>query len=379
MGTHWWKGSELGVAAVTLGLVSCGGNYAVGSDETGGQGGSSTGARSGVGSGGDASGGRGGAAAGGVAGTGAGGGSAATGGAQGCNLSDEPLPAFAPAAPEVVWDRLSSFFYGAYREPFEPLPEATTKAWVVGRVRAILERQWAEDQRAPDGLEQFMQDWAFEGDAESARLWATAFARPAGNFADLFATVDDRASFLSDRAFLVARPTPSRRGNWMAQNLACNGVQAPPPELEADPVTVPPNMTRREALEAETSDDVCAGCHRMMDPLGFSLENYDELGNYRATENGLPIDTSGGYSFETFSAYFTGIENLSNTLILACDSQNCFGRGLLQYALDRARPGGAASFEPSESAYVFREFTGHNLALGPLLEAIATTPAFLRE
>jgi hypothetical protein len=250
---------------------------------------------------------------------------------------------------------------------------------VRGRVREILERQWAEDQRAPDGLEEFMQDWAFGGDADSARLWATAFARPDGNFSDLLGMGDGRTSFLSDRAFVVARTTPSRRGNWIAQNLACNGVALPPPEFQFGPVTVPPNMTRRQALEAETSDAVCAGCHRNMDPLGFSLENYDELGNYRTTENGLPIDSSGGYGFETFSAYFDDVESLATTLFYACDSQHCFGRGVLQYALARARPGDVNAFEASESAYVFREFTNNCLALGPLLEAIATTPAFLRE
>jgi hypothetical protein len=376
------------VVAVTLGLtVGCGGNYGVGSGEGGessggsnasGQGGNGTG-----GTNGGKNGGKGGLTSGGVAGdsnggasagTGAGGGSAATGGAQGCRLSTDPLPEYTPASPAVVWGRLSLFFYGAMGEPLEPLPDTATTAWVRGRVRAILEREWAEFQRAPAGLQEFMQDWAFDGNANSARAWSSAFANPEGNFAHLLTPF----SFLTDQAFLVAHPTPSRRGNWIAWNLACNGPQSPPPEFEAEPVTVPPNMTRRQAVEAATSDDVCAGCHFMMDPLGFSLEHYDELGNYRTTENGLPIDSTGGYSFETFSAYFSDIDDLSTTLFYACDSQHCFGSRLLEYALTRVRPGDV-SFEGSETAYIFREFTQNSLAFGPLLEAVATTPAFLRE
>ena len=49
----------------------------------------------------------------------------------------------------------------------------------------------------------------------------------------------------------------------------------------------------RERMEKHRKDPVCAGCHRMMDPIGFALENYDGTGRWRTTEEGRPIDASG--------------------------------------------------------------------------------------
>jgi hypothetical protein len=73
----------------------------------------------------------------------------------------------------------------------------------------------------------------------------------------------------------------------------------PPP---APPPNVPPlsaaadnktPMTLRQKMEEHRSNAVCAACHKMMDPIGFSLENYDAVGVWRTKDNGLPIDASG--------------------------------------------------------------------------------------
>jgi hypothetical protein len=49
----------------------------------------------------------------------------------------------------------------------------------------------------------------------------------------------------------------------------------------------------RERMERHRKDPVCAGCHRLMDPIGFSLENFDGTGRWRTTEDGRPIDVTG--------------------------------------------------------------------------------------
>src|SRR5690606_2491596 len=53
------------------------------------------------------------------------------------------------------------------------------------------------------------------------------------------------------------------------------------------------HRTVRERLLAHSTDATCAGCHKIMDPIGLALENFDAAGGYRTTENGAPIDTSG--------------------------------------------------------------------------------------
>jgi hypothetical protein len=62
--------------------------------------------------------------------------------------------------------------------------------------------------------------------------------------------------------------------------------------LEADPKAAKPN-TLRERLELHRTQQVCASCHKIMDPVGFSLENFDLIGKWRDTDSGRPIDASG--------------------------------------------------------------------------------------
>jgi hypothetical protein len=397
MGTRS-KRSGFGVVAVTLGLAACGGKYDVGSGETeaqageGGAGSAGTGyggsSTSTGGAGGDAGGitagssaVTGGVSSGGFAGTYIGGSSAGgTSGVGACLVPEAPFPTYERAAPEVVWERLCEFLHGEPHEPLLPLPETTTNDWVREAVRVLIDERTLEELgNPPGGLVTFMREWAFDGDgAESARLWADNFARPGASFGALFDEVDDRVSFLSDRAFLVAYPTPTRRGVWITANLACVAVDPPP--FETEPVSVPPNMTRRQALESATRTEAsCAGCHALLDPPGFSLEHYDELGEYRTTENGLPIDASGTAELNGTLVTFDDIGGLAPPIGRSCIAKQCFAGKLFQYALTRARPDDASTYEANELAYVQNRFTEHDGEFVYLLEAIALTPAFLRE
>jgi hypothetical protein len=301
---------------MTLGLAACGGKYDVGSGETGGQageggaddpgsGGSSTGGAAGTsnegGTAGVSTGGFAGAAIGGTAGVSAGGSS----GMDACRPA-EGLPGYTAATADVVWDRLCTFFYGGPREPFAPLPETTTVPWVREMVLAILRERNPDDGRAPAGLENFMRSWAGFDDDESVEFWAREFVHPMGNFSGFFASVDDRVSFVSDRDFLVSHPGPTVRGAQMRRNFLCGEVSPPPDDsgIHGGPLMVPPGVTRRQAMEEAKSSPACAGCHSLLDPLGFSLEHYDALGDYRTTENGQPIDSSGSYDGEGDCAHW---------------------------------------------------------------------------
>jgi mono/diheme cytochrome c family protein len=91
------------------------------------------------------------------------------------------------------------------------------------------------------------------------------------------------------------RTSPVIRGKWILDNVL--GVPPPPP-----PATVPAlddvkmskrNASVRERLAEHRKNPTCAGCHRLMDPVGFALENYDAVGRWRTLESGEPIDASG--------------------------------------------------------------------------------------
>jgi hypothetical protein len=85
------------------------------------------------------------------------------------------------------------------------------------------------------------------------------------------------------------------RGKWILTNLLGVPPQPPPPNVPPLQVTSDDGrvLPLRERMERHRADPVCAGCHRLMDPLGFALENFDGVGHWRTTEEGARIDASG--------------------------------------------------------------------------------------
>lgn len=92
------------------------------------------------------------------------------------------------------------------------------------------------------------------------------------------------------------RTSPTIRGKWLLTNVLGTPPPPPPPDVPSLKET-PPNgkvLTMRERMEQHRSNAACAVCHAQMDPLGFALENFDGVGEWRATsEAGSPVDASG--------------------------------------------------------------------------------------
>jgi Protein of unknown function (DUF1592)/Protein of unknown function (DUF1588)/Protein of unknown function (DUF1595)/Protein of unknown function (DUF1585)/Protein of unknown function (DUF1587) len=91
--------------------------------------------------------------------------------------------------------------------------------------------------------------------------------------------------------------SPTLRGKFIRESLMCLTIPPPPPGVNTAVVDQPTNvpMTRRQKLEVHMTNDSCAACHKFMDPLGFPLENFDAIGKYRTTDNGLPVDPTGSF------------------------------------------------------------------------------------
>ncbi len=88
------------------------------------------------------------------------------------------------------------------------------------------------------------------------------------------------------------RTSPVKRGKWVLENLL--GTPPPPapagvPELDKAELT----GTLRQRMEQHRADAACASCHKLMDPIGLALENYDAIGRWRTMDYGQPIDPSG--------------------------------------------------------------------------------------
>jgi mono/diheme cytochrome c family protein len=132
------------------------------------------------------------------------------------------------------------------------------------------------------------------------------------------------------------RTAPTIRGKWVLEQLLGTTPPPPPPNVP----TLVENaatqaLTMRERMELHRTDAVCASCHRMMDPLGFALENFDGLGRWREVSGaeGYAIDASGEMPDGTA---FSGPAGLRSVLMDRKDLfLDTFTERLLTYALGR--------------------------------------------
>jgi hypothetical protein len=131
------------------------------------------------------------------------------------------------------------------------------------------------------------------------------------------------------------RTSPVKRGKWVLDNLL-GMPPAPPPEgVEALKTegNVGRSETLRQEMERHREDPRCASCHARMDPLGFSLENFDGIGAWRSVEKDQPLDVSG---MMPGGESFRGPSGLRAVLIARRESfARCLAEKLLTYALGR--------------------------------------------
>ena len=111
---------------------------------------------------------------------------------------------------------------------------------------------------------------------------------------------DTRRGLLGQGSILLVtsvatRTSPVARGKWVLENILGSSPPLPPPNVPALPenASTAKLVSVREKMEAHRNNPVCASCHKIMDPIGFSLENFDLTGKWRTTDGGVPIDASG--------------------------------------------------------------------------------------
>ncbi len=108
------------------------------------------------------------------------------------------------------------------------------------------------------------------------------------------------ASMLSVLAH-VSSSSPTIRGKFIQERMLCYPIPPPPPGVVTDlPPASEGAQTMRERLAEHVENDVCAGCHLIMDPPGLGLENYDGVGRFRTLDNGAPIDAASDLDGEPF-------------------------------------------------------------------------------
>ncbi len=142
-----------------------------------------------------------------------------------------------------------------------------------------------------------------------------------------------QASLLTVSSYST-RTSPVLRGKWILENLLNQPPPPPPPGVPPlNEAGVGEAVSLRQEMEAHRANTVCASCHSRMDPLGFGLENFNAIGEWRDNDGKLPVDASGTLPNGTS---FRGAEELKSILLSEKkEFVDCLSEKLLIYALGR--------------------------------------------
>lgn len=173
----------------------------------------------------------------------------------------------------------------------------------------------------------------------------------------------------------ATRTSPVIRGKWILENIL--GTPPPPPPANVPALkdnTVSSNLSVRERLAEHRRNATCAGCHKLMDPVGFSLENFDAVGRWRGTEEGKPVDATGGLPD---GSQFTGVAGLEQAVLKRPELfVGTLTEKLMTFALGR----GVEATDAPAVRKIVREARAKDYRFSSLIVGIAaSTPFQMRE
>ena len=176
-------------------------------------------------------------------------------------------------------------------------------------------------------------------------------------------------SFLASHAH-PGRSSATRRGKALRELILCQPVPLPPPNVDFSALNDPtsPFRTARDRVGFHLQNPVCAGCHKITDPMGLALENFDGAGQYRQTEMGTEIDPSGALDGKNFKDVAGLAESVRNHPALP----SCLVRRVLSY-------GTGSPVENSDRPlvdYLTSHFAANGYRYTGLLREIVLSPAF---
>lgn len=228
------------------------------------------------------------------------------------------------ALPEVVWERLSPVIWGEAAPPPAALPVESSAEWADELARQALEQAIAERGGIPAATT-FVRRWLrFPEQAEPSIDWSAALADETPALHVLLSSPlrdTRRIGAFAEQPWLAAYPAISTRGFLMLQALFGQFIPPEPDGLAGDQPPRP-GVSRREQLVRSVSNQPCASCHALIDPLGISLEHFDAGGAYRDFDAGRPVDASHSYMLHVSKRMisFEDVVELGSQLENSCDA-----------------------------------------------------------
>ena len=189
-------------------------------------------------------------------------------------------------------------------------------------------------------------------------------------------TDDPRRGLLGHASILAVtshaeRTSPVLRGKWVLDNFL--GLVVPPPPDDVPPLVAKEGeapKTLRAQMEAHRANPVCASCHKLMDPIGFALENFDAVGSWRTKEEAGPIDASGQLADGT---RVDGVVALRNAILARPDVfVTTMTEKMFVYALGR----GIEAYDRPAIRQIVRDAARENYRFSSLVRGIVRSAAF---
>lgn len=170
----------------------------------------------------------------------------------------------------------------------------------------------------------------------------------------------------------ATRTSPVIRGKWILDNILGVPPPPPPPFVPAlkEKSSTGQKLTVRERLAEHRANPACSGCHQLMDPPGFALENYDAIGRWRSMEDGRPLDVSGGLPD---GSKFSGVQGLEEALLRRPEVfAVTLTEKLLTYALGR----GVEDYDAPAVRAIVREARQNDYRFSSLILGIVKSRPF---
>jgi len=162
-----------------------------------------------------------------------------------------------------------------------------------------------------------------------------------------------------------------KRGKWILDNMLAAAPPPPPPDVPALKAEHDGRkLTARQQLELHRTNPTCAACHVKMDPLGFSLENFDAVGAWRTVDAGQAIDSG---ATMPDGAKFAGITGLQQILL---DRKDEFTRALTERLMTYALARGLTANDMPAVRAIAGDAAADQYRIRTLIRGIATSPAF---
>jgi len=162
-----------------------------------------------------------------------------------------------------------------------------------------------------------------------------------------------------------------KRGKWILDNMLAAPPPPPPPNVPALKTEHDGRMlTARQQLELHRADPACAACHLKMDAMGFALENFDAVGNWRNSDAGQPIDNTATLPDGTRFAGFRGLQQI------LLDRKDEFARAFTERLMTYALASGLGAQDMPAVRAIERSAAADGYRVQAIVKGIVTSPAF---